>query len=202
MISLTALVATQRTTAAKTTRELREELKEQIEKLIDLRSEFNRKLSEFQTEYEREVFGGLTNTKKSIYLESAEYLARRLPRITSAEWMVLGNEHHMDSNFAKAAQLFTLAVRAAQTSSAVAKIAALRALAGAQMFVSSSGAKEGRQTFQQAVNLIADRKDPYSIYTNAFTHRFWAGTEWQLGHFGEAHEQLRKAMNAARNMPD
>jgi tetratricopeptide (TPR) repeat protein len=201
-ISLVALIATQRTTRAKTLREQREELKDSIEKLIDFRTEYNTKLTALATEAEREAFGVGLNTRKSIYLESAEYLALQIPHVTSAEWVVLGTEHMYDSNFAKAEALYNRALNAARKSSLVTRVVALRALAGAQMMQGGAGLTRGRQTYQRAAQMMVGQNDPYSAYTAACTYRMWSGSEYSVGNLLEARAKLADAFRAVTPLPD
>jgi hypothetical protein len=201
-ISLIALVATQWSTHAKTQRELREELKESIEKLIEIRSEFTAKFQTFATEPQREFFASSMNTRKLIYLESAEHIATSLPYVTPAEWMVLGFEHMSDSNFHHAERIYERAVLAARQSSTVTQVSALRQLAAARMSLGPATVEKARDTFARAVNLMRNRADPYSGYTAALTYRMWAEAELNAGYAPQGRARLDDALAAAARMPD
>jgi tetratricopeptide (TPR) repeat protein len=201
LISLVALIATQRSTRAKTLREQRDELKESIEKLIDIRREFNATMPTLGNDAERLAYSSMMNTKKSIYLESSERLALGLPFVTPAEWMVLGFEHMYDANFHHAEQLFERAVRSARTSSTVTQVSAMRSLAGAQMAGLPDSAS-ARKTFRKALSLLAERTDAYSQYAAALTYRTWAESEFSRGEGKECHDRLRDALRVVAVMPD
>jgi hypothetical protein len=117
LISLAAFVVSWRTGQAKATRELREELRDSIGTLIELRSEFMKTAPTIADEEAREFFSATINTKKAIYLASAEHLARQLPYVTHAEWMVLATEYSYESNYKRAEVLLKHSVKAAETSS-------------------------------------------------------------------------------------
>jgi hypothetical protein len=201
LISLVALIATQRTTHAKTLREQREELKNSIEKLIELRNEFNATMSKLGSDLERQSYSSIANTKKSIYLESSEHLALGLPYVTPAEWLVLGYEHMSDSNFHHAEQLFGRAVRAARSSATVTQVSALRSLAMAQM-AGNADRTPARQTYRKALSLLAGRTDAYSQYAVALTYRMWAEAEFNCGEAEECPKRLRDALLVVAAMPD
>jgi tetratricopeptide (TPR) repeat protein len=202
VISFAALLTTLRSTNAKTLREQREELKEMIEKLIDFRSELNMKYAAFKTEQEQEQFSSAWNVKKSIYLESSEYLARQLPHVTPAEWIVLGNEYMLESNFVKAEVLFQRSLASARKTSLITQVGAVRALAGAQMSQGGEGVERGRRSYQQATAMLIRQKDPYSLYTMAYTYRQWSYSEYSLGNYQEAHNRIKDALRVASLMPD
>ena len=201
-ISLIALIATQRTTHAKTTREKREELKGSIEKLLDFRAEYEAKYATFATDQERDNFSIRLNTKKLIYLESAEYLARQLRHVTSAEWGVLAYEYQLNSNFTRAEELFRQSLRAARSSSLVTQISALRALAGIQMLRGPAGTERGRRSYGQALRMVEAQRDPYSMSAAAITYRQWSSAEYNLNNMNEARDRLRDALQVVRKMPD
>lgn len=201
-ISLLALVVTSIITRAKTAREKRDELKTLIEKLIDLRNEFNTTMPKFTSDVEREAYSVLTNSKKAIYLESAEYLAKRVRHVTSAEWRVLGGEYQMDSNFSKAESLFARAVRAARDTSLASRSAALQGFAGAAMMQGDSGQKRARDAFQQVTDALSAQRDPYSIYLLAFSFRTWASAEFGVGNLINARDRLMDSLRAVRQIPN
>jgi len=202
VISFIALLATQRSTSAKTLREKREELKEMIEKLVDFRSELGAKYGTFTTEQERESFASSLNIKRSIYLESSEYLARQLPHVTTAEWIVLGTEYMLESNYIKAETLFRRSIDAARKTSLTTRVIAARALAGAQIFQGGEDLERRRHSYQNATAMLTGQKDPFSLYTLIYTYRQWSNSEYSLGNYLEAYNRIKDALRAASLMPD
>jgi hypothetical protein len=201
LISLAALVGSLISSHAKTQREQREELKAHIETLLSLRAEFNAKAGGFASEPEREFWSGAMQTRKSIYLESAERLAERLPFVTSAEWLVLGAEHMADSNFHHAEQMYRRAAASSKCAAAVTQAAALRALGGARMMMGPAMLAAGRKAFADAIALMGGRTDPYSAYAVALTYRSWAEAEFGAGQAADCQARFADALAATERMP-
>ena len=201
-ISLIALVATQITIRSKTQREKREELKESIEKLLDLRTEFTDKAPTIADDRAREFFASTLNTRKSIYLEWAERLAADLPYVTPAEWIVLGFEHMNDSNFQHAEKIFLNAVKAARQSSTITRSTASRNLAWARMMLGPARWPQARKGYEDIVKSLGAHTDPYSAYTTALTYRTWAEAEFGMGNRAECRARLGDALKACQMMPD
>jgi hypothetical protein len=200
-MSVVALVVSSRSTREKTAREQREELKEFIEKLIDFRNEFNTKFSTFAIDADREAFSVMTNTKRSIYLQSAEYLARQVENITSAEWSVLAFEYQADSNFVKAESLCNLALEVARDGSLAVQAAALRGVAWAAMMQGPAGQQRGRMAYEKATRLMKAQNDPYSIYLRTYTFRMWANAEFAVSNLANARDRVMDGLRASREMP-
>jgi hypothetical protein len=202
VMSVVALIVSSRSTREKTAREQREELKESIEKLIDFRDEFNTKFPTFATDAEREAFSVMTNNKRSIYLQSAEYLARQVENITSAEWRVLAFEYQADSNFVKAESLYNLALEVARDGSLAVQAAALQGVAWAAMMQDAAGQQRGRQAYEKVMRLLTVQNDPYSIYMRAYNFRMWANSEFAIGDLANARDRMMDGLRAGRQMPE
>jgi hypothetical protein len=189
---------------AKAEREKREEVRASIEKLLEFRALLEEKAAAAVDEQQFVALSARLNTRKLIYLQSAEELAVGLPHVTPAEWTVLGYEHMEDSNFAHAAKIFDRAVEAAKSDAAavVTRVTAMRSLAGAFMMQGGTKLLEGRDKYREAIALISGQKDPYSGYTVAITYRYWASFEWRLDHLGEAVARLADAGAVLATLPD
>lgn len=197
-ISILALLLTSRSSSAQEKRQKREELRNILERLVNLREEFNSRVNSIVDDAERMNYSTFSNTKRSLYLQAAEALVRELPgEISSSEYYVLGAENAFESDFLQAQQFYQKGVEAARKgTSLVSQAVAWRALAAsyfnAEPFLKP---EEGRRCYQSSIDIILSQKqrDPYSLYTVLFTYRDWANGELVAQDRAKARQRLAKA---------
>jgi hypothetical protein len=202
-ISILALAVSQRQSKAQSRRERREELRTVIERLVALREELisTAKVMDAQ---EREASGAFNNVKRSIYLQAAENIAEELGgSVSASEYLVLGVENESDSDFKQARQYYEKAVKASSGLSAWNQSLAWRSLASSYFLQEPfRDLGKGREHFEKAIGSTAGSNDPYTIYTEAFTYRTWAGKEFFAGNWDEGAAKLRKAQESVNRVPD
>jgi hypothetical protein len=203
LISVIALLLSYRGQAAQQLREKREELRGVLERLVSLREEQN-VLNKEQDEAVRAQAGAYQNTKRIIYLEAAESLARQISRhVNASEYYVLGVENFWDSDFVEAMTYYEMAVKRSRHSSAIRQAEILRTLA-ALYFIQDPAVQnhdKGRRNYEKAVRVIKNRDDNYSIYTQALTYRNWAMSELGVKNLSKTDELLKHALSEWMKLP-
>lgn len=179
-----------------------EELRNIITKLVDLQEEFQTKVMPITDLQMREFAGTLLNTKRTVYLESAQNLVRKIPRtVSSSEYARLAFEFANDSNFTQAEAYYERALQSAQ--STLAKVVAARGIAA---FYFGQGPQRdfarARQYFEQAIDLLKNPTDAYSLYTLGYTYETWGLVELYNGFIDEGNRKLSFARKYYNDLPN
>lgn len=183
-------------------RSKKEELRGTLAALIDLRKDFETRITSIADPQLREYEGISLNNKRLIHLEAAEYLATQIPdHVSSAEYGVLGNEHRVDSNFTQAAHYYQKAIDASRT--VVTKIFSMRALAS--LYFSPGSCRDfgkGRKYFSEAAEVVKNPDDPYLVYTVGNTYELWGLYELWNGFQVEGNQMIERARKYYLDLPD
>lgn len=182
-------------------RSKKKELRETLAALIDLRQDFQTRISSITNPQVQEIENVNTNTKRTIQLEAADSLVAQIPEYVSwAEYTVLAYEHSMDSNFNKSERYFQEAIDVANTS--VGKISSLRALA---IFYFSQNPlrdyNKGRKYFSEALDVVKNPADPYLIYLLGYTYEQWGLYELWNGFQMEGNQMIERARKYYSDLP-
>jgi hypothetical protein len=202
VISICALLVSYQTSREKRLRERREELRGIIEKIVDLRTDLTSKMMAPLSEQEKESIGVAFNTKKSFFVESADYIVRNAKHVSVGELLVLASEHMMDMNVAEARMLYEKAAVNSRKASLLTQAIAYRALGGVYYLKPQIDIQKGAESFKKSINLSNHQNDVYSHYTTAFTYRDWASKEYWIDNFVEARKLLYQAAASSQSMPD
>ncbi len=172
---------------------MKDDLRKTLSSLIELREDMATRVSAMADVQQRESAGSFLNVKRSIYLEDAENIVRRIPKhVLASEYNVLGMEHQFVANFSQAESYFKSAVRASR--SLFDKIVALRSLAGFYFFPSPRRDFDaGRKYFQAAADLLKNPTDSYSNYLLGYTYEMWGIVELQCGFEMEGQQKIARA---------
>jgi hypothetical protein len=203
LISLVALYVSHRGESAQQLREKREELRGVLERLVSLREEQNA-LNKERDEGLKAVASAYQNTKRAIYLEAAEALARQIPlQVSAAEYYVLGLENQWESDFIEAEAYYKMAVSRSRHSSPSKQSEILRSLAAIYFIEDQSlrNVEKGRATYRKATEVLASRSDAYSYYVRALAYRNWAASEILVKNLAEAGTLLGRAYNEWTKIP-
>ncbi len=180
----------------------KQELRKIIMEFLKLREEYFARDATIDDPQKREASGISFNTKRVIYLEEAESLANAIPNyVSSSIYDTLAYEFMQDSNFSKAEEYLKRAVKASQT--VILKCVALRSLG---VFYFGPGPLHsfdlGREYFKQAVDLIKNPVDPYSLYTLGYSYEIWGLQEMANGFENEGLQQIDRARKYYRDLPN
>jgi tetratricopeptide (TPR) repeat protein len=182
-------------------RNKREELRHIVMQLIELRDRFNNEVSALPDAGKRETASISLNNKRQIYLEAAINITEQLPsQIASAEYTFLAFEFSADSNFKQAEKFYQKAVRAARFP--LARIVALRAMA--VFYFAQSPLRNfelGRKYFKEAIDLLPNPSDAYSIYTQGYSYETWGLQELANGFELEGRSKIDSARKYYLDLP-
>jgi hypothetical protein len=196
LISVFALVISIRTFFEQRARELREEFRVGLEKLVDIRSEIETDLPKITPDGQRIVMGQLLNTKRLIYLAVATSLEPKVFRhITYSEYNILALEYRLDEDYVRAEKYLKQGTIAAYLKGTTLpnRITAYRALGDHYYLPSVRDFSKGREAFQIAIELAANNADEYVQFCIAHTYVNWAKNEATYNNFREAENHLKKA---------
>ncbi len=183
-------------------RSRREELRNITMQLIELRDKFNNEVSAMPDAGKRETASIFINNKRQIYLESAINITRQIPKqVASSEYAFLAFEFMADANFKQAEEFYKKAVSAAKFT--LARIIALRAI-GSFYFLQSPlrNFELGRKYFKEAVDLLSNPSDAYSLYTQGYTYETWGLQELANGFELEGRSKIDSARKYYRDLPN
>lgn len=190
---------------AQEVRSKKEELRKLITGLVELREEFRNRVSPLRNPEMRRAVSRLLDTKRMVFLESAELLATQIPdRVNSSEYLVLAEENVFITNYAQAERYYKKAVDTSRT--ALSKAVTIREMA---RFHFSEGPfrdfEKGRKYFAKAVELLRNPVDDYTIYHLGSTYEQWGLAELWSGFETEGHQRIALArkhyMDLSSNFP-
>jgi hypothetical protein len=204
IISIFALYASYQGQSAQQLREKREELRGVLEKLISLREE-QVTTSRLKDEVEKAFTSGYQNTKRAVYLESAESIARQISKhVTASEYYVLGLENYWDSDYIQAKMYYRLAADKSQNSAPTKQSEIWRSIAGIYFLQDPAilNLQEGRQCFRNALTVLEGHTDYYSSYVRTLAYSYWAGAELSCKNYDRTAILLDKAYNEWLIIPE
>lgn len=183
-------------------RNKREELRNIVTQLIDIRDKMNIEVASIENDAKRENASIALNNKRQIYLEAALNLIQEIPKqVQSSEYIFLAYEFMLDANFKIVEDFFKRAIRASR--SVLAKSTALRA---AGIFYFSPGAHRnfdlGRKYFKESVDLFSNPSDPYSLYLLGYNYETWGLQELANGFEAEGRTKIDNAKKYYRDLPN
>jgi tetratricopeptide (TPR) repeat protein len=154
------------------TREIAEDFRDVLEKLVNARIEGANVVKEHAGDKQlRETLGSAVNAKRQLYKSTANrMLSRASDELTANDYVALGYEYQLDSEFDKAKECYLNALDKPQTSR-LERVNVLRSL-GALYLTSTvlHDRGKGEGYFRDAVQLTNGLTDDYSRYTTGYTH--------------------------------
>jgi hypothetical protein len=196
-LSLVAVYISWTSSNAQLNREKREEFRQILEILLNLRTEFASVSAN----------PSLLNSKKLIYLQAAEGIAEQIPRqISSAEYLVLAEENNFEADYKQSRLFFIKAVHASSRkgSSEVYKAQALRFLATDYFYGLPKDFEKGRKFFKESIDAVAFLSNQgyyYPTYTQGYNYWSWALSEISIGKFEDGYSKLCKMNECFSKLP-
>lgn len=196
-LSLIALYISWNSSNAQLNREKREELRQILEILVNLRTEAATGLSN----------PSLLNIKMNIYLQAAESIVAQIPnQVSSAEYLVLAEENISEADYKQARFFFKKAVTASshKGSSEVSRAQALRFLATDYFYGLPKDFEQGRKIFEESIKAVASLSEQnyyYPIYTQGYNYWSWALSEIFVGNFEDGYAKLCKMNECFAKLP-
>lgn len=147
----------------------------------------------------------LINSQRQVLLEDAKALVDELGELgtgaSTNTLLILGYELQTDSDFKTAHSYYKQALQSARTEH-LDRVVALRSLAGLRMIPNTGIAdyKQGRDYWQQAINIQKNRNDEYGLFLLGTTYSNWGSTEDMLGNKKKAIKLLRQADESYKAM--
>jgi hypothetical protein len=169
LISISSFIFAYSAKSADEMRSKREELRKTIAIIIDL----NTASHSFGSGQSYSAINFLAdNTKKEIYVESAESLVRQMPyKVSSQEYRVLADYMELIGNYKKQEYYGEQAVRV--STDIYSKCYALRDLAYFYFSKDHTDIKKGREYFEKVVDLLSKQKDDFMLHLLGDTYRLW-----------------------------
>ena len=142
--------------------------------LLDFQEQMQERISKISDAQTREAAAKHLNAKRTMYLEAAESIVRRISKhITTSEYLVLAQELLNDVDFSRAERYFQRAVEASNALT-IQRIVALRSLGGFYFAPGPSrDVEKASRQFQLATEQLSNPSDPYSIFTQGVTYELW-----------------------------
>jgi tetratricopeptide (TPR) repeat protein len=141
------------------------ELRTTLLELVSFQEAFNTKVRPIKDPRERGEASSILNSKRNLQLENAQSIAGQIAQhVSSPEYTILAYEMAKQSDFQRAEQYFTAATKLKQAD--ILKAAALRSL-GEFYFqpTPSKDIQKGRRFFNEALQLLTNANDDYSLYS-------------------------------------
>jgi hypothetical protein len=204
IISVLALYVSSRSQSVQQVREKREELRGVLERLITLREE-QVATGRLKDEVEKAITSGYMNTKRAVYLEAAESIAKQIPKsVTASEYYVLGLENYWDSDFVQARMYYRTAAEKSRDSAPTKQSEIWRCLAGTYFLQDPAllDVKEGRKCLEQSLTVLEGRTDYYSSYVRTLAYRDWGYAELLYKNYADSATLLDKAYNEWLKIPE
>lgn len=158
-------------------RQKREELREVLLKLVQLKEDYELRIKSIIDQTSREQIGGILNEKRMILKSAAEDLEQKIRSgLSPGEYITLGQENWSYSNFDGAEKYYKKAIEASTDS--LNKSISARILA---FFYTTRGPhhdfRKAEEHFQQAIDYLSRATDDYSIYTIGLAYETWGIAE-------------------------
>jgi hypothetical protein len=177
VFSIVSFLISQQQSNAQELRAKHEELRRLLIELISFQESLSANIAAITDPIQREEAGGALNSKKLIYLQSAESMADELSsHVSSAEYSTLGRQEMTQSDFRKAERYFLMAPNAAND--LISKAMATRDI-GEFYFQMSPlrDIEKGRKYFSDAADITKTATDDYSLYCTGYTYDMWGSFE-------------------------
>lgn len=180
-------------------REKKEELRGILDHLIDLREKAGT------------MPPSVNAQKQNLYLQAAQALQKQIPNeLTSADYIVLGEENKAIFFFRRAREFAVKAVVQANSSSAYEKSTALRFLADTYYYYPVSQAeskieaiKHGRKLYEDSISILEENEsDSHVVYTKCFSYIRWAKAEAYNNNLIEAQSNIKEIFQLQRRILD
>ncbi len=181
-------------------RSKKEELRKIISELVNLREDHSLRIISLQDIFARETASKLCETKVNIYLTAAEYLIHQISEhVSSIEYRTIAYEYEVRGNYELAEKYYKKALN--KSTIPLEKALSLREVASLQ-FSKLGKAKEGRNYYEQAINLLDKIPDPYFQLTKAETYRLWATQELFYGDRNDGFLKIEQAKMVLSTLPE
>src|SRR2546430_7276465 len=166
-VSATSLAYTWRSDRAAELRQKRQELRQIVQELTEMRLRYVADLARMSDPQQQRDIGNILQAKQSILLEAAEVLADDIPReVTSSAYRTLAWENVYDARLAQAERLFRGALEASRTPTA--RAFAYRDL-GSFYAADVDQVEKAREMFRLGVKQLEGEWDPASQFALADT---------------------------------
>jgi hypothetical protein len=160
----------------------KEELRNAIMSILDLRMENFYKVPSIEDPILREATSLNINTKRVMLLQVAEMIVEQIPRhISPAEYATLAYEIWLESDFDTASKYYQRIITASG-GGAIARSAGLRAAASYYFaHTPHRNPDTSRKLYQKAINILRKSSDEYSLYSIGLTYEWWGLTARSQG---------------------
>lgn len=192
LISIVALIFSFLQSRNTENREKREELRNIVEKLIDVRAKYNKEQSLIGEE-ERIMFGDQYGKIFMVYLQAADQLIESLDKkiISPIQYFIIGYEFDIEGELSRAKKYYENAQNVSAKTSIKNQETILRALAA---FYYRGGPywniQLGRSYYQKAIELFDGRNDEYLVFLKGRVYSSWAEQENRVGNAAEAIQKI------------
>jgi tetratricopeptide (TPR) repeat protein len=186
---------------------LREELRNVLIALLNLRDEERNTSSSLADARERDWWLQQLNHKRILYVDAAEALVNKIRSgvlrqdVSSVEYGMLAEESYADGDYSRAEEYARRAIKASRSKAR--KVVAYRILAEFYFrFSQIQDFDAGRRHYQEAVDLMKGATDDYSRYLQGYTYQCWGLDELGSGFEAEGMQKIDLARERYRSLSD
>jgi tetratricopeptide (TPR) repeat protein len=204
-ISIVALIQSSRSALEQKKREKREEFRNLLEKLVSLREDVELRVGKAEDQNEKASTLEYFNTKRSIFLHSAESIEKDISQqISPSEYIILANENFSESDFDQARKFYEKAVKASEkmTVSKYVKCTANRSLGYYYWQNSYANPEKGREYYQAAIESIGKVNEIDLVIKKISICLELASLEISKYFYKESREILEQASGYLENFPE
>ncbi len=191
LVSATSLLYSWRTRRAEEVHQKRQELRQIVQQLTEMRIQFIADLARITDEQQRSDIGSVLYAKQTILLEAAEALAGDIPHeVTTSAYRTLAWENVHAERLAQAERFFQAALDA--SGSPTGRAYAYRDL-GVYWADYRGEVEKARAMFQQGLQQLEHEWDPAADIARADTYGTWGALESDRGDAAKAQDYFRIA---------
>jgi tetratricopeptide (TPR) repeat protein len=181
-------------------RSRKEEARQLIEKLIDLREDHDFRVMAIQDLNHRYRASVDNGTKRNIVLKRLIKVIDQIPNdISSQEYRSIAWELNLNTENDLAAKYYQKALNASET--ILDKVLSLRSFARMQ-YQSLHNPQEGKHSYEEALLVLSKKTDPYMTYVNAETRLMMAYDELNYGDRKNGFSKAEEAKKLYSQLPE
>jgi tetratricopeptide (TPR) repeat protein len=185
-----------------------EQLRQIIINLLDLDKELQESILPIKDPIKQFNAGSLLNSKRQVYLNTAEIIASQIPdNVTASQYIILASQRFRDANYQLAKDYFEKAIdvskKAPKTRASILnQHYALRNLA--TFYYQNQPLRsfeEGKNYFSEAIRLLESGNDDTSLYVLGETYEIWGIANLYNNFKEDGYSDLEKAKKYYLSLP-
>lgn len=181
-------------------KDLKSELKDNIERISQIPRDYVAYTQQYTNSIVLTALNGSLQAENAMLARRSFSIAQGLPKyLDSSEYILIGQALYTSNSSEESLMMFDAAVKNAKNGNDM--VSALRGKANLEMI--SGAIDEGRQTYQQALNvfdIFPSSIEFYKNLTTVQTYISWATSEYSIGECIRVNDMLNRAKNILDNI--